>query len=90
MACVDQPEDIDLIVVLQKEWDWRADLRPYQYNLVSKRRVKREFGLDVFVVENGSADETKWLRFFARVRTDWCKLFGWRLKSRKGLVRVTL
>lgn len=90
MACVDEPEDIDLILVLGPEWDWSADLRPYQYNLVSKRRVKQEFGFDVFPVGAGSKDEDRWLRFFHRVNPKWCKLFGWPLDSTKGILRVTL
>jgi hypothetical protein len=40
MACVDEPEDIDVILVLHSNWDAQADLRPYLYNLVSSKRVK--------------------------------------------------
>src|ERR1700722_8733334 len=40
MACVEEPEDIDLIVVLPPDWDLAADLKPYVYNVLSKRRVK--------------------------------------------------
>src|SRR5205809_42644 len=36
MACIDEPEDIDVVLVLPADWDDAADLRPYQYNLVSK------------------------------------------------------
>jgi hypothetical protein len=41
MGCVDGPDDIDLILVLPGGWDWDAELKPYQYNLVSKRRVRK-------------------------------------------------
>src|SRR5947208_1417637 len=50
MACVDEPEDIDLILVLPEDWDESAALKPYQYNLVSKRRVRQEYAFDVAVV----------------------------------------
>jgi hypothetical protein len=90
MACVDEPGDIDLILVLPTDWDWSADVKPYQYNVVSKRRVRRNFGFDVFVVSVGSADEMEWRRFFSGVDTKWCKLFGWPLDSKKGLPRVQL
>ena len=90
MACVDEPEDIDLILVLPREWDWQANLRPNQYNLVSKRRMKRDFGFDLFVVSEATDDESKWLKFFSRVNVKWCDLFGWPLDSTKGLLKVTL
>ncbi len=90
MGCVDEPEDIDLILVLPADWDEAADLRPYQYNLVSKRRVKREFGLDVSVVKPDSEREREWLGFFSRVNVKWCAQFGWPDKLTKGIVRVTL
>jgi hypothetical protein len=57
MACVDEPEDIDLILVLPPGWDDTAELQPYQYNLLSKKRVKQEFGLEVFPVGAGTKDE---------------------------------
>ncbi len=90
MACVDEPEDIDLILVLPESWDEAADLKPYQYNLVSKRRVKREFGFDLFVVGKGSDDEQKWKTFFGQINVKWLHRFGRPADSKKGLVRVAL
>jgi hypothetical protein len=90
MACIDEPEDIDLILILPPEWDETAELQPYQYNLVSKKRVKQEFGLEVFPVAAGTPDEQKWIVFFSQVNPKWWKLFGWPKDSKKGLVRVTL
>jgi len=90
MGCVDEPEDIDLILVLPARWDEAADLKPYQYNLVSKRRVKREFGFDIFVVMPRSEQERDWVTFFSRVNVKWCSQFGWPDKLTKGIVRVTL
>ena len=31
MACIDEPDDIDLVLVLPPDWDMQADLKPYQY-----------------------------------------------------------
>jgi hypothetical protein len=90
MACVAEPDDIDLILVLPENWDPTAELRPYQYNLVSKRRVKRDYGFDVLVVASGSADEQEWTDFFGQVNVKWCKEFGWPMTSTKGIVRVRL
>jgi hypothetical protein len=88
MPGVDEPEDIDLILVLPEEWDLAADLKPYQYNLVSKKRVKKEYGLDVLPVRAGSVEEQKWVAFFGQVNVKWCQLFGWPADTTKGLVRV--
>jgi Family of unknown function (DUF6932) len=90
MACVDEPKDIDLILVLPGDWDTTADLKPYQYNLVSRRRVKREYGLDVFPVRPDSAREKEWIDFFSQVNGKWCLEFGWPKRTSKGIVRVTL
>src|SRR5688500_3648556 len=42
MPAVDEPGDIDLMLVLPADWDNEADLRPFEYNLISKRVVRRE------------------------------------------------
>ena len=90
MACVDEPDDIDIVLVLPVDWDTEADLPPYKYNMVSTRAIKRTFGFDVFVVESGSIEETKWLDYFGQVKPDWCERFGWPVDLRKGIVRITL
>jgi hypothetical protein len=90
MTCVDEPEDIDLILVLPADWDATAELPLYQYNLLSKKRVKQEFGLEVFVVRNTSVQEQQWIDFFSQVNPKWRELFGWSGESTKGLVRVSL
>jgi hypothetical protein len=90
MACIDEPEDIDLILILPPEWDETAELQPYQYNLVSKKRVKQEFGLEVFAVLSGSPREEQWIGFFSQVNPKWRQLFGWPEETKKGIVRVHL
>lgn len=90
MGCVDAPNDIDLILILPNDWDWSMELQPYRYNLISKRRVKAEFGLDVFPVKPGSIEERKWIEFFCQVNIKWCQNFGWPSDSRKGIVRVAI
>jgi hypothetical protein len=90
MSCVDEPEDIDLILVLPDRWDSTLDLKPYQYDLVSKKQVRKTYGNEIFVVRSGSVDESKWIAFFHQVNIKWCRVFDWPLNSTKGLVRVTL
>jgi hypothetical protein len=90
MPAVDQPEDIDIILVLTEEWDMTADLRPYQYNLVSKRRVKQEYRFDMFSVQKGSPKEQEWVAFFSKVSPKWLAAFGWPDGVTKGLVRISI
>lgn len=91
MACVDEPEDIDLILVLPPDWDMAADLKPYQYNLVSKARVRRMYGIDVFPVRAGTVQEEEWISFFSEVNIKWCQRICWPPgTTMKGIVRVNL
>ena len=89
MCCVDEPADIDLIVVLPENWDKTANLKPHHYNLLSRRRVTKDVGFDVFPVMPGSAEEQEWVSFFSDVNPKWLNEFGWPSDSRKGLVRVS-
>jgi hypothetical protein len=90
MGCVDEPDDLDLILVLPRGWDPKEDLKPYQYNLVSQKRVRKQYGFDVVVVLPNSRQQRGWIRFFSRVNVKWRHLFGWPARSRKGIVRVKL
>jgi hypothetical protein len=88
MGCVDAPDDIDLVVVLTADWDWNADLKPYQYNVVSKRRVKKNYRFDAIFVRPGSEQEAEWISFFSQVEVKWRHRFGWPPDAKKGIVRV--
>ena len=88
MPCVDEPGDIDLILVLPADIDLSGDFKPHQYNLVSARRVKTEFKFDCRTVNAGSAAEQEWIEFFSQVDVKWCRQFGLPADSKKGLVRV--
>lgn len=90
MGRVDEPDDIDLIVVLPKRWNTAAELRPFEYNLLSKRRTRRKFGFDVFPVQKNSKDERRMVRFFQGVNVKWHEPLGLTRRLKKGLVRVVL
>jgi hypothetical protein len=62
------PNDLDLLLVLPGGHDFRADLRPTQYNVLDRNRVRRAYGFDVFVAEDNAADYDALVRFFQRVR----------------------
>jgi hypothetical protein len=76
------PNDIDLLIVLPTGHDFRADLPLAQYKVVDSRRVKRVYGLDVFVVEEGSADYAALIQLFHRVRLQ--------PRLTKGILRIEL
>ncbi len=90
MTKVDEPDDIDLVLILPEDWDMEANLRPYQYNVVSKRRVRQEYRFDLYSVRQNSTEEQKWIEFFGRVNLKWCDAFNWVRETRKGLVRVSI
>jgi hypothetical protein len=89
MRCVDEPDDIDLILVLPNNWDWAAELRPFEYNLVSKKMTRRLYGFDVFAVREASEEERNWVEFFAEINAKWTRPpYALPKGSQKGLVRI--
>ena len=89
MTAIDEPNDIDAILVLPADWDFSPLARPDHYNLVNKRSTKREYNIEVFAVSVGSESERRYLELFAKIRPEWCSRFGWDESLQKGLVRVT-
>jgi hypothetical protein len=63
-----EPNDIDLVVVLSADHPEGEQLRPFEYNLLSRRRVRRSFGFDVLVARAASAEYHQYIEFFAQVR----------------------
>ena len=90
MRCVDEPEDIDVVLVLAPDWDLKAELHPFQYNLISKRDVKRKFPIEVYSVVAGSEMERKWTDFFLQINVKWYRPHGFDNGSQKGLARIAL
>jgi predicted nucleotidyltransferase len=64
-----EPGDVDLAVVLPADHDFARDLRPFEHNLLSKRRVRQEgYPFDLFVVAEGSSQYQEVVRLFHRVK----------------------
>lgn len=78
----DDPNDIDLIIVSIARVDMPQELRPVEYNSISKGEVRRQFGIDALLAEDGSLQFERFIRFFAQVRED--------ASIRKGIVRIDL
>jgi hypothetical protein len=91
MKCVDEPDDIDLLVILPTGWDRAAELPPHEYNLLSHRMAKRLYKLDVFAAEEGTAEQAMWEEFFAGVNVKW-EYAPLHLPQglKKGVIRVAL
>lgn len=63
-----EPNDIDLILVVAASHDFRTDLTPTEYNVLSKRRVQRRHGFDVLVACAGSEEYRRYVAFFQQIR----------------------
>ncbi len=76
------PNDIDLIVVLEKGHDFEIEIRPMAYNVLSRKRVHRRYGFDMFVVVEDSDSYKKRVDFFQQVKDS--------DDLKKGLLRIAL
>jgi len=65
-----EPNDIDLILIVDSHHDFAADLLPTQYNVVSKRCVYRRFGFDLLVARENSLEYIRWADFFQQIRLE--------------------
>lgn len=68
VSAVSSPNDVDLLLVVAVGHDFRAELDLAQYKIFDGQRVRRVYGLDVFVVEEDSPESEALIRFFQRVR----------------------
>ena len=84
----DEPNDIDLILVLRLGHDATAELRPFRYNILSKRMVRKTYGFDVVAVINQGREYHKAIEYFSRVRPE--DEHPYTNRPRKGLLRILL
>ena len=68
VTAADHPGDIDVILVMAETHDFGAELRPFQYNVLSRRRVRRRFGFDLLVAGANSPQLVEFVAFFQQVR----------------------
>ena len=64
----DEPGDVDLVVVLSAEHDVGAEILPCEYNLLSNRRVRKRYGFDILVAQEGHPEHAKYIEFFMQVK----------------------
>ncbi len=83
----EEPEDIDLIVVRRPEVD-TTQLRPFEYNAISKAVIRRTYKFDVFSVADGGDELANRIEFFSQVNPK--KPNTYTTRTTKGLLRVRL
>lgn len=76
------PNDIDLVLVLKSAHDLKTDLPPNQYNIVSKKNVRKRFGFDIIAVREDTREYDEAVAFFHQIR-------GHR-SLQKGILRLRL
>jgi hypothetical protein len=62
------PENIDFVIVMVEDHDFHAEIRPFQYNVISKRRIRRQYGFDTLIARVNSDEYTEFVAFFQQVR----------------------
>jgi hypothetical protein len=60
-----RPSDVDIILVYRADFDLASEVRPQEYNLISRKRAKRIYGFDVIAVTAHSPEREKWLGYFS-------------------------
>jgi hypothetical protein len=78
----DEPSDIDLILILRPDHDYQAELRPFEYNILARPRVRRRFRFDILLAPLGSIRYDECVGFFQGVKGN--------PDRRKGLIKVLL
>lgn len=84
----DEPGDMDLLLVLHDGFDLTEDVKPSDYNLQSKRFVKKRYEFEVFPVRSASREYDSLLDLFLSVKPgdpDFTTSH-----ERKGVLRVAL
>jgi uncharacterized protein DUF6932 len=63
-----EPSDIDLVLVLGAGHDLAARLGPSEYNVISRRRVRKRHKFDILVAREKSKELDEYVAFFQQVR----------------------
>ncbi|HVC97173.1 MAG TPA: hypothetical protein VND64_26070 [Pirellulales bacterium] len=64
----EDPNDIDLVLVLRADHDFSFQLRPFEYNVLSRRQVRKRFQFDILVARRDSVEYDEYVEFFQQVR----------------------
>ncbi len=78
----DEPSDIDLVLVLRRDHDFQVELPPFQYNTLSKRRVRKRYRFDILLAREDSGEYEEYVCFFQQVKQ--------RPHRQKGILKVLI
>jgi hypothetical protein len=84
----EEPGDIDVLLVLKAEVNLIEEMRPAEYNIQSKRMVKRLFGFDIFTAIEGTEHYAATVDFLLDVKAT--EPAPYTSHTRKGIVRIEL
>jgi Family of unknown function (DUF6932) len=76
------PNDIDIVIVPSDEHESGVAVRPFEYNVLSTRRVRRRFGFDALIAHDNTEEYEECIAFYQQVRGE--------RGVRKGLLRLEL
>jgi hypothetical protein len=76
------PNDIDLVLVLRHNHDWKREPAIHEYSVLRRRRLRQRFEFDAFLAVDGDVDYDEMIEFFGRVRDN--------PDVRKGMLRIEL
>ena len=79
----EEPDDIDLLLILREDVDLGGEVPPFEYNARSGKYVKKKFGFDFFFGFEGDPSADRVLSLFRRVKDS-------PADTEKGLLRVIL
>jgi len=77
----EEPGDIDILLAVRADADLSQDFGPFEYNAISKRKVRRRYPFDLLVAPESTSAYEEYVALFSQVRD--------RPSLRKGLLRVT-
>lgn len=63
-----EPNDVDLVIALRRDHDFEKELRPFEYNSISKRRIRKTYGFDAIVTMDASPELDDAAAFYQQVR----------------------
>jgi len=79
---VDIPSDIDLVLILPPDHNFAEELKPVEYNVLSKKRVNKRYGFDAFLAKENSLVYKEYVAFFQQVK--------YKPSKNKGILRIIL
>jgi hypothetical protein len=88
MGLVDEPGDVDVIVLMPSGWVVPEKTPPSRSNPLERAWAFKHHDVELLLADRGSPRETEFIELFQKVHPKWISHFGWPEGLRKGLLRV--